>query len=211
MNCKDIAGNVAALARGSLTGAERDACLAHIGHCEDCAAALRGAEAMQLLRDRGPFTAPEGLFERIVDAVSTPRRDTAGTRRFWLGTAFGGAIAASLLAVVLMLGILVRPIDVAPRAAEFYVSADEPRLMHLAIEADQALPGAEISILLSGNVEIDGTGGRRELTWTDDLEAGVNRLSLPLLARGDGGGQMVVRLRHPDSEQLFVIDLRLDG
>lgn len=211
MNCKDIAENIIALARGDLSGADRDACLEHVGRCEDCAAALRGAEAMQLLRDRGPFTAPQGLFERIVDVVATPRRDTAATRRFWLGTAFGGAIAASLLAVVLMLGILVRPVDIAPQTAEFFVSADEPRLMHIAIEADQALPGAEISILLSGDVEIDGTGGRRELTWTDDLAAGVNKLSLPLLARGDGGGQMVVRLRHPNSEQLFVIDLKLDS
>jgi hypothetical protein len=33
---------------------------------------------------------------------------------------------------------------------------------------------------------------------------------LPLLASGVGGGQMVVMLRHPDSEQMFVIDLPLD-
>jgi hypothetical protein len=33
---------------------------------------------------------------------------------------------------------------------------------------------------------------------------------LPLLASGVGGGQLVVRLRHPESEQLFVIDLPLD-
>jgi len=83
--------------------------------------------------------------------------------------------------------------------------------MHLAIETEQALPGAEISILLSGAVEIDGTGGRRELSWIDNLDAGVNKLSLPLLASGDGGGRMIVRLSHPDSEQLFVIELPLEG
>jgi hypothetical protein len=132
-------------------------------------------------------------------------------RPFWLGAAFGGAVAASLLAIIMMQGVLVLPTDIELREAEFYVSADEPRLVHIAIETDRALPGAEISILLSGAVAIDGTGGRRELSWTDDLDAGINKLSLPLLASGDGGGQMVVRLSHPDSEQLIVIDLPFDS
>ena len=47
--------------------------------------------------------------------------------------------------------------------------------------------------------------------WTEDLEAGVNKLSLPLLASGNGGGQMLVRLTHPDSEQIFVVQLKLDS
>jgi hypothetical protein len=165
---------------------------------------------MQILRRRNAGAAPDGLFQRVLDEVARAGNHELARRRFWLGTAFGGAIAASLLAVTVMLGVLVRPGDVLPPRAEFYVSADEARTMHIAIEADQALPGAEISILLSGAVEIDGTGGRRELTWTDDLDAGINKLSLPLLASGVGGGQMVVTLRHPDSEQMFVIDLPHD-
>ena len=122
-----------------------------------------------------------------------------------------GAVAASLLAIVLMLGVFELPADQPQTVAEFYVSADEPRMMHVAIEVDQALPGAEISIMLTGNVEVQGFGSRRELNWNDDLDAGVNKLSLPLVASGEGGGQMVVRLSHPDSEQLFVIDLPLDS
>ena len=60
-------------------------------------------------------------------------------------------------------------------------------------------------------MEIDGAGGRREFNWTEDLDAGINKLSLPVLASGEGGGQMLVRLTHPDSEQIFVIDLRTDS
>ena len=120
-------------------------------------------------------------------------------------------MAASLLAAALMLGVLVTPVDTAPQAAEFFVSASEARVMNIAIEADRDLPGAKISILLSGDVEVDGYGGRRELSWSDDLKMGVNKLSLPLLASGAGGGQMVVRLSHPNSEQLFVINLPVDG
>ena len=83
--------------------------------------------------------------------------------------------------------------------------------MNIAIEADQLLQGAEISILLSGDVEIDGFGQRNELSWTDDLEPGVNQLTLPVRAIGERGGQMVVRLSHPDSEQIFVVQLKADS
>ena len=211
MNCNDLIERIPALASGMLPAEEREGYLAHVEACEACADALRGAEAMQFLRRRDAGAAPEGLFQRVLDEVSDRQRANVAGRRFWLGTAVGGAIAASLLAVVMMLGVLVRPVDVAPQLAEFYVSAEEPRIMHVAIETEQALAGAEISVLLSGAVEIDGAGGRREFNWTEDLDAGVNQLSLPILAVGDGGGQMLVRLTHPDSEQIFVIDLPTDS
>ena len=211
MNCSDIAERIPTIARGLLPADEREACLAHISACEACADALHGGEATQFLRRRDSGTAPDGLFQRILDTVSDKREARVSGRRFWLGTAVGGAVAASLLAVIMMLGVLVRPVDLAPQLAEFRVSAEEPRVMHVAIETERPLRGAEISVLLSGAVEIDGAGGRREFNWTEDLDAGINKLSLPVLASGEGGGQMLVRLTHPDSEQIFVIDLPTDS
>ena len=141
MNCSDLTERIPALASGLLPADEREACLAHVAACDGCADALRGGEAMQFLRRRDAAAAPEGLFQRVLDEVSGREEADIAGRRFWLGTAVGGAIAASLLAVVMMLGVLVRPVDVAPQLAEFYVSAEEPRIMHVAIETEQALPG----------------------------------------------------------------------
>ena len=211
MNCAEFSEQVTALASGVMPEASRADYLAHAKVCDDCDAALRGRRAT-LAMERLPVEQPPAeLFERIAADVtrSPPQRGTS--RSFWTGAAFGGAVAASLLAIVLMLGVFELPADQPQTVAEFYVSADEPRMMHVAIEVDRALPGAEISILLTGNVEVQGFGSRRELNWSDDLDAGVNKLSLPLVASGEGGGQMVVRLSHPDSEQLFVIDLPLDS
>ncbi len=39
----------------------------------------------------------------------------------------------------------------------------------------------------------------------------MNQLTLPVRAIGERGGQMVVRLSHPDSEQIFVVQLKLDS
>ena len=209
MSCDFDKDRLRVLASGSLAGAERGSVLAHVDRCEDCRAALRGAEALAELAARDTGTPPVGLFEAVVEkAVSQPAR-APRDNRFWIGASFG-AIAASLLAVGLFFGWTDSHVPTAS-VPEFFVSLEEPRQMNLAFETDRVLDGARITILLSGSVEIDGYGPRRELSWTDDLEAGVNRLSLPVIANGLEGGQIVVRLEHPQSEQVFVVRLQVES
>jgi hypothetical protein len=115
-----------------------------------------------------------------------------------------------LFALALALGWIGTPTTHAPEVAEFMAALSEPRSMNVAIETDRPLEGARISILLSGGIELDGYGGRREVTWNADLQAGLNRLTLPVVAVDQAGGQMVVRLSHPHSEQIFVVRLKTD-
>lgn len=211
MNCVTVSENIKALAEGTLANGERTACMNHIAVCEDCADALRGIRAMLVVRDQAAVPGSERVFNRVMSNTNYDPHEQASRRGFWLGAGFSGAIAASLLAAALALGVLTNPVPEVPTAAEFYVSATEVRPMNIAIEAKRPLEGAEISILLSGDVEIDGFVDRHELSWTDDLEPGVNQLTLPVRAIGERGGQMVVRLSHPDSEQIFVVQLKLDS
>jgi hypothetical protein len=209
MNCESVADRIPRIAAGSLGEDEQRACMKHIAACESCSFALQGATAMWTIRSRRAEFTPHGLFERVMASVVKSQSERSYGLRFWQGAGFGGAIAASLLALAIALGFLSVPEQ--PAVAEFYVSTEEARPLHVAIEADRRLDGAKISILLSGDVRIDGYRERRELVWTENLDAGVNQLTLPLVAIGDDGGQMVVRLEHPDSEQLFVVQLRSDG
>jgi len=211
MNCESVAEHVKALAEGSLDDEQRGACTDHIAVCQDCADALRGVRAMLVVRDQAAVPGSERVFNRVMNKTSYDPQQQASRKGFWLGAGFSGAIAASLLTVAFVLGLLGSPAVEAPQAAEFYVSTQEVRPMNIAIEADKLLQGAQISILLSGDVEIDGYVDRHELSWTDDLEPGVNQLTLPVRAIGARGGQMVVRLSHPDSEQIFVVQLKLDS
>jgi len=168
--------------------------------------AQRGSEALMELRRREIDGPADGLFDRVV-TTATSHSSQANNQRFWMGTAFGGAIAASLFAVAIFFGWTGSEQKPTESTAEFVVALGEPRQMNLAFETDRRLDGATISILLSGNVAIDGYGIQRELTWSEDLDAGVNRLTLPVLANGIDGGQMVVRMTHPLSERIFVINL----
>ena len=209
MSCDFDKDRLYALARGSLAGEEREGVLAHVERCEDCRMALRGAEALAEIAARDVTTPPAGLFEAVVEkAVAQPARAPRQTH-FWKGAGFG-AMAASLLAMALFFGWTdsPEPVDSAPA---FVVSLEEPRQMNLAFETDRVLEGATITILLSGSVEIDGYGPSRELSWTENLEPGVNRLSLPVIANGFEGGQMVVRLDHPQSEQVYVVRLPVES
>ena len=166
---------------------------------------------MLVVYDRATVLGSERVFNRVMSRAGHDPHEQASRRGFWLGAGFSGAIAASLLAVAIALGLLASPGVEAPQAAEFLVSTQEIRPMNIAIKTGRALEDAKISVLLSGDVEIDGYVDRHELTWTDDLEAGINQLTLPIRAIGEGGGQIVVRLSHPDSEQIFVVQMKLDG
>lgn len=210
MNCESVTEQIRALAEGSLDDEQRIACKNHIATCQDCADALRGVRAMLVVRDQATVPGSERVFNRVMSKAGYDPQQQASRKGFWLGAGFSGAIAASLLTVAFVLGLLGSPAVEAPQAAEFFVSTQEVRPMNIAIEADRPLEGAQISILLSGDVEVDGFVDRHELSWTDDLEPGVNQLTLPIRAIGERGGQMIVRLSHPDSEQIFVVQLKLD-
>ena len=208
MKCSLARSKLRAYAAGALGPAEHDELLTHVGGCHDCRLEMRGVEALAELRNREFDGVPEGLFDRVVERAVTRFPRQRSNNGFWKGAGFG-AIAASLVALAFALALLDRP-DPAS-AAEFAVSLGEARQMDIAFETDRALAGATITILLSGSVEIDGYGTQRELSWSADLDAGVNRLSLPVMASGFEGGQMVVRLEHPLSEQVFVVRLPVDG
>jgi hypothetical protein len=214
MKCDTVAANLDAIrAAESLPDGQLAACRRHIDRCPDCQDALRGTAAMAMLREVRPPSAPEDLFSRVGDRIgSVPvRRRRPG---FVAGTGFGGAVAASLVTLAIAVGWLGTPPPGPagqPGVAEFRAALGEPRDLDLAIEVDRALEGADISVLLSDGVELAGYGKTRELSWKTNLEAGVNRLSLPVIGLAPGGGQVVVRLRHPETEKMFVVNLNTDA
>ena len=175
MKCETVADRIPRITAGTSPDDERRACMEHIAGCETCAMAFKGATALWAVRSLSDETAPDGLFERVMKEAAQDDVGQSSGRRFWLGAGFSGAIAASLMAIAFVFGFLAVPDQ--PSVAEFRVSTTESRPMHVAIEADRPLEGATISILLSGDVRIDGFGDRRELVWTDDLDQGINPLT----------------------------------
>lgn len=208
MNCDYIADNMAKIVYGRLPDTEMASCRRHLSSCPECTDAVRGAEALALLRNCGPRSVPEGLFDKLSTALQEPSQPQVTARpRFWAGTGIGSALAASLFMFAMTIGWIGPSVVESEHVADFAVAVSEPRIMNVAIEADRPLQGASISILLSGDIELEGFSGERELTWITDLEEGVNRLQLPVIALDPSGGKMIVRLDHPDTQQVYVVNV----
>jgi hypothetical protein len=208
MNCDYIADNMAQVVYGRLPHETMKQCRKHLFECAECTDALRGAEALALLRNCGPQSVPEGLFDKLSSALQEPSQPAESAKpRFWAGTGIGSAVAASLFMAAMTIGWIGPSAVESENVAQFAATVSEPRIMNVAIEADRPLQDATISILLSGDVALDGFGEEREVTWITNLEEGVNRLQLPVVALDPSGGKMIVRLDHPDTEQVYVVEV----
>ena len=209
MKCQDIEHKLVDLVSGKLTPTELEDCRQHIAHCVACDEAMRGAEGLAELRSRDPGSLPAGLFETVSARLERRADQDTGGNRFWTGTAFGGAVAASLFALALISSWIQLPPNAPDQAApEFIVALSESRDLNVAIETEQALANATITVTLSGGVELAGYTGQRQLSWEANLVAGVNRLTLPVKATGIAGGQVIVQLLHPNSEQVLVVGVK---
>lgn len=211
MNCADIEQRLMEIVSGSLDPTELSECKQHIADCVACGEAARGFEGLAELKNRDAGMMPEGLFEKVSAGLERRNEQEERRPRFWTGTAFGGAVAASLFAVALTLGWIQLPENAPNQAApEFVVALSESRDLNVAIETDHALTNATITVMLTGGVELEGYSGQRQLSWETNLTAGVNRLTLPVTATDIAGGQVIVQLVHPDSEQVLIVGVKTD-
>jgi hypothetical protein len=185
-----------------------DAALRHVAECDACKAARQAVAALAVERTASVPRLAEGAFERALRraAQSQPRVVTS-RRGFWLGTLVGGALAASIAVAVTVWWT--RP-D-APAAAanpQVRLAVHEVRAVNVALESPEALQGAEIHIVLTGAIGLQGFAEQRELRWTTDLDRGVNQLTLPVVALGPTGGQVMVEVRHGEKRRTFVVDVQ---
>ncbi len=212
MKCEDIVELAQSGESGVMDETGRQFVMEHIAECADCQNALRAVEATRWLRNQPIEPASDELFSRTMGVVM--KQPEVGSDRksgFWAGMSVGGAIAATLFAAIVALGLLGTPVSRDTDTAEFTVSLTEARDLNIAIDAATELPGATLSVSFFGGIELAGYASQRHLSWTADLDEGVNKLSLPIIALDDSGGQVVVRLDHPDSHQEFLVKLRHGG
>lgn len=190
------------------TGDERRLAGEHVADCEACRDACAAVHALRLASLAPVPAPPPGAFGRAIARATGPdlmARPAAG--RFWLGMGAGAALAASVaVAVVSWLppaeqnsGVRATP--------QLAMRLNEPRDLSISLTTVEAMAGAEIHIVLSGAVDLDGYAGQRELRWQTDLEAGTNQLTLPVVATGVEGGQVLVEVVHGDKRRTFLVDV----
>jgi hypothetical protein len=235
-DCNNARSKLDDLLHGALPRAEADAVERHVEGCAACAAAH--AEAVSLLAALRAMPVPEmrtgfaqaalaaaiaqdaGRKQATAPAPREASRRSSRSRRWgfvpwpgfapWLGVA-AGAVAAGVLVVALW--GLPRDIgtpqgDAVQGPAEFTMSLYEPREIAIAIDAEQPMPGARLTVRVDGGIELVGFGDTRELSWETDLDAGTNMLSLPVLAYSLEQGRLTALVEHGTRTERIELAIR---
>lgn len=192
----------------SVAGPAREAALRHVAECEPCRLASRAIAALAAERDVVAPRLAEGSFERALRrAAEPPPRIATSGRGFWLGTAVGAALAASI-AVAVTVWWQPPVTSTASANPQVRLALNEVRPVSVSLDSPESLQGAEIHVVLTGAIGLDGFAEQRELRWVTDLDRGVNQLTLPVVALGPNGGQVMVEVQYGDKRRAFVVDVQ---
>ena len=207
MRCEDIVDLLDEHADTALTSAQREDVDAHLATCADCSSAWR--TAAMLRRHRAlPTPVPSAALLTRIAAIRQP---TGVKKRVspW-ASAVGGALAAGIALVAF--DYYRAGVDEGVRTVpSLTMSLNETRDVSVSIDSPQAFMDVEVRVLLAGGIELEGLRGRRELKWKTDLEPGINRLTLPIVASDSSGGRILIAVGHGDRRRAFVIQIDVGG
>jgi hypothetical protein len=155
-----------------------------------------------------PTPAPSPALLAKVAAMRQPAGVKKGMSP-WVA-AVGGALAAGI-ALVALDYFRSAQVERDVTAPSVTMSLNETRDVSVSIDSPEAFMDVEVRVLLAGGIALQGLSGRRELKWTTDLQAGINRLTLPVVASDSSGGKILVAVGHGDRTRAFVVQIDVDG
>lgn len=123
----------------------------------------------------------------------------------WLGAIVGGAVAAALTVV------LMRANHPQLEERTITLALNEVRDIDVLIDSDRDLADATIRVAVTGGVALDGMANEHIVDWRTDLGRGPNLLSLPVVARKAGDGQLVAIVEHDGKTRTVMINLTVSS
>ena len=207
MRCDDIEDLLNEHADATLTPEQRGKVDAHLAACDDCSAAWHAAGVLRGHRAL-PTPAPSAALIAAIAAMRQPTGVKKGMSP--RVAAVGGALAAGI-ALVAFNYYRSAQIEGDVTAPSLTMSLNETRDVSVTIDSPEAFMDVEVRVLLAGGIELEGLHGRRELKWKTNLEPGINRLTLPIVASDSSGGKILVAVGHGDKQRAFVVRIDVNG
>jgi len=115
-----------------------------------------------------------------------------------------GALAGATVAIIAMF-MLWSPMR--DRDHGITLALNEMRDIDVLIDSERALDDATIRIVATGSVVLDGFDNEHEIDWQTHLAQGSNMLSLPVVARSTGAGQLVAVIEHEGRTRRVTVNL----
>jgi hypothetical protein len=206
MECRDFELQSDDYLDGSLDPVRKRSMQEHLEHCLSCRQRHHRAAALQASLRTLP--APELRRDFVNQALSRATHTTARAAWSPRRAALGAALAASLvLGVAVGVFFAIQPVPAPVQTVTLTVA--QPETVRLMFNSPKSLSAATFSLTLPENVELEGYGNRRELSWQTDLREGGNLLQLPLIAHGPTKGEFVARVSHGTSSKTFQLKIEV--
>jgi anti-sigma factor RsiW len=212
VSCLRVAELLDTYADSRLPAAQRTSVDAHVAQCPSCARAWEAVLVLRAERNAQPPRPRPELYDHAlrlaVQCAEQARPQERRQGRFWLGAAFGGALAASLVAGLLAFMPLDRSPAPAGTAPELLIALNDTRDMNVAIQSARSVAAAQIHVTVTGAVAVAGYEDLRELSWATELDSGVNMLTLPVRMQGPEGGSVLVEVSYEGKQKTFAVQVR---
>ncbi len=202
MKCADAHILFDELLDGTLGLPQRENVEQHIEECPACRRALDDERALRAALRALPVEPMQPGFG--ARALANARRHHARTHRHGFVSGFATAAAAGLV-MWLAVGVMRPTTDATQAAPELALAVNQPRTVELAFNAPQDLHDVTLTMDLPANVELAGHPGKRTLSWRTTLARGANLLSLPVIAHGGNGGELIATLSWAGQKKSFHI------
>lgn len=205
MNCHDVAKILDDHHEVILASSELDEVEHHLAACPDCDAAWRSSHVLRSLGEAPASSPRPDLFRESIEFATRHSRHSTQKKSFWRGAVVGGALAASVALIVGLSLFSSLPPNAPAGAPSVTMSLNEVRDVRVEIESPEALSDARIRVLLVGGIGLDRFEDRSVIDWRTDLDAGVNHLTLPVVALDRTGGELFVEVEHNRKRKVFAV------
>ena len=212
MDCKQHEAHLDEYLDGELDSSLAADLRSHEQTCANCDAAFRDKTQLRANLASLPVEPPQsGFFEQVFDQVEAATQKNE--RVFWATAGIGVGIAASVIAVlVLMLPIQNSSIVGEETLAGVTITLNVEKRVRISFESTNELQGAMLSLRLPPGVEVAGHENRSEIRWATNIEQGTNILELPIIVRHGRGGTLHAELEHEGKAKSFQLDVKvIDG
>lgn len=213
MHCEDTQRQLDDYLDGNLPIARHDAISGHLQHCAGCRQKFEQAQQLLLALHTMPVAPPRaGYAQRVLGFLSmpTPKPDVRPRIPLWFGAGFATAMLA-VVAVWFMLSLpSQQPVETVS-AITLHVVPEQVHTVALVFNSPDHIQQATLRIELPAGIELSGYAQRHVLQWQTELKRGSNRLSLPLIAKGNIGGTLTATLSHQGKTRTFKVNIVTNG
>ena len=201
MNCDKVQTVINDYIDDDLSADQTAALQRHITGCESCARHLELLTAQQAALQTLPYKAlapkaEQGLLRQAIKHAEQENNTVHHGYKL--------AVAAMFAIMVIALSVFYPSKDHS-NAENFIAVNNNVHTVRVAIDAEKALKGVELRVDLSANLELDGFGNKKQISWTTGLRKGVNIISLPIIGIAKGDGNITTHIQLNGKEKVMHI------